>query len=48
MSRLHPYKRRSGIIGIMPSGGTEVEVEEVLDHMDDGDNLRWYEVRFTD
>ena len=33
---------------IMPSGETEVEVEEILDHMDDGDNVRWYEARYTD
>ena len=52
VSRLRPYKRRLGMVGapsaIMPSGETEVEVEEILDHMDDGDNVRWYEVRYAD
>ena len=52
VSRLRPYKKRENEIGnppaLMPGGHVEFEVEEILTHVDDADNLRWYSARFSD
>jgi hypothetical protein len=45
VSLLRPYRRRAGEKGappaIMPSGETQYEVQEILNHFDDADNERW-------
>jgi hypothetical protein len=49
---LRPFRRRGGEKGappaLMPSGETQYEVQEILSHLDDTDNERWYEVRWDD
>ena len=53
VSLLGGYKRRN-IDGqgappaLMPSGDIHHGVEAVLNHVDDLDNIRWYEVKWAD
>jgi len=52
VSLLRPHRRRGGEQGsppvLMPNGEIQYEVQEILQHVDDADNERWYEVRRDD
>ena len=53
VSLLRPYHKREGDSegappALMPSGDIHHEVEAVLNHVDDLDNIRWYEVKWAD